>query len=148
MGISSKIKRYRFEDTRRLIKGTIIGNFLLAIILILPSINNLWESTHVHMCLITAVGVFVVDKLYNWKSSRTNLVILGLYLLVVFIEYMIAGLPSAPIRIDVNNHAVSKGIMFDMFVLLLPALYLAARIFLSISLLWIVKYSSDMEEEA
>ncbi|MEZ4993092.1 MAG: hypothetical protein R2824_21895 [Saprospiraceae bacterium] len=147
MGISSKIKRYRFEDTRRLIRGTIFGNLILAIILILPNINNLWESTHVHMCLITAVGVFVVNRIYDWKSSRANLVILGLYLLLVFLEYMIAGLPSAPVQIDVNNHRISKGIMFDLVVIILPALYLAARIFLSISLLWIVKYSSDVEEE-
>lgn len=147
MGISSKIKRYRFEDSRRLINGTILGNLILGIILILPNRNSLWESTHVHLCLITAAALFVVNRVYNWKSSRTNLMILGLYLLVVFLEYMIAGLPSSPVQLDVNNHRISKGIMFDLVVIILPALYLAARVFLSISLLWIVKYSSDIEDE-
>lgn len=148
MGISSKIKRYRFEDAKRLINGTILGNIILAIILVLPDWRNLLENTHVHMCLLSAGAIFLINKIYDWKSSGKNLIILALYLLLIFFEYMIAGLPSSPVQLDVNNHRISKGVMFDLVVIILPALYLAARIFLSIALLWIVKYSSDVEDES
>ena len=140
MTIADKLLQYQFKDSRRLIYATILGNLLLGILLMFPDFRGVFQNPHVIWCLTSAIILFVLLKAYHWKSFSINTGILVVYLLGVLVEYLQSGLPGTSLQGSISE-PVSKGILFNMLVSILPGLYLAIRIFLGLGLFWVTKAS-------
>jgi hypothetical protein len=139
-----RILKYQFEDSKQLVNATILGNLMLAIILLTPGFSELLDSLRVQLCLITGISLLVLSKIYDWKSNNINVIILLSYLGLVFMEFVSIGLPEYPISYDFESFEVSKGIMFDIFIWMLPPLYMLTRILLVIPLVSIFKTSKKL----
>lgn len=140
MKSSRKLQHYKFTDSQRLIYSTIVGNVVLGVLLMFPDFSNVLRSPHVRWCLISGLVLLVLKFIYDWKSFTINIGILVVYLLAVLLEYLQEGLPGQSIQ-NVEQHKVSKGIMMEMLIAMLPMLYLALRAFLGLGLVGVIKAS-------
>lgn len=145
MKSSGKLQQYKFRDSQQFIYATISGNIILGILLMFPDFTQVWQNPHIRWCLFSALALVLLKVWYNWKSPVLNVGILLVYLLGVLLEYLQAGLPGEGVT-RVAEHRVSKGIMMEMLIAMLPAFYLALRAFLGLGLVWVIRSSRVIAE--
>jgi hypothetical protein len=126
------IEDYKMEDRIQMINVTVAGNFLLALILVLPNFVLL-ENYRAQICLFSALVYFAAQRFYDWRSTPVNVLLFLLYGLLLGIEYFTLGLPGLPMAYD-EDYGLSKGVMFDLLVWSLPGIYVCLRIFMIIPL--------------
>ena len=135
----NRIAQYRYEDRIQNLYTTVVGNILLAIVLWMPGFKAPLQNYPALICLATAVIFFIFIKIYDWRASLTNVLLVIFYLGLLAFEYFRFGLPGSPINYDWESYEISKGVMFDLFVAALPSIYMGIRLLLVIPLLLLIK---------
>ncbi|WP_143473708.1 hypothetical protein [Flavilitoribacter nigricans] len=143
MKIADKLLRYKFADSKKLVYASVLGNFLLAIILMFPDFIGILQNAHIRWCLASAILLFALLKIYDWTSFSVNTGILVAYLLGVVLEYLQAGLPGESLP-PASTDAASKGILFDLLVIISPVIYVFARTLLALGLIGVVSASRKL----
>ncbi len=138
-GTKDLIKRYQFEDDKNSIRSVIIGNLALGFLLLLAMTPAFYLSPRVLICFMTGLLYLYFLRFYTWDNHFINLVLPFLYFSIFLVELLTIGMPSALIKFDSNG--LSKGILFEMMIGILPLLYTALRAMLIIPLVKII-YSS------
>lgn len=123
------VNKYHFDNAKATIRATIGGNFILSILFTLTNLTggNFLANPFFQISFITALGILILNKLYNWENATINISVICCYLLVYLIEFLIHGIP-APVTIV--SRGFSKGILLDMVLLVVPLLYVGMRIML------------------
>ncbi len=127
MNTKLKIARYQFEDSVKIIQGVFIANLFLIFLIGFPELKMLLQDVHMQACLITAVLFFAIYQFYDWKSKVVNIFFVSLYLLILGMEWFWGGFPDTLYPIKGNN---IRGAMLDIFVFMLPIVYILLRLFL------------------
>ncbi|MEM6380619.1 MAG: hypothetical protein AAF705_20720 [Bacteroidota bacterium] len=125
----ARILNYRFEDHKNSIGIIVLLNLMFAFIFILSANASLFHQPRAWICLISG-GAFVLLKLlYHWTSVSFNFICAGLYATSVILELFFWGIPERPVDF---HRGFSKGAMLDLFIGLMPYIYVGLRL-LSIS---------------
>ena len=137
--IQNRIARYHYQDRVQNLYTTVVGTFLLGIVLLMPDFNAIFQNSRALICLTTAAIFFTFIKIYNWRVLVTNFLLVGFYLALLAFEFFQLGFPGSPVNYDWSSYEVSKGVMFDIFVAALPSIYIGIRLLLVIPLLMMLK---------
>lgn len=127
-----------FQVSVNSLYGTVAVNLGLLFLLSFPDFSQGLENVHIQACLISAVLLITLRRTYNWENQTKNVLILGVYLLIYYWEYMKAGLPAYAINYDFERYQMGKGVMVDMLLWCLPLIYAAIRVAMGFTILWVV----------
>lgn len=131
--IQKKIQEYRFEDAKQQIYAVIAGNVLLLLLMLFfPGFKfNLSPRSQILLFTSIVYGIAIIG--YDWKFQPVNIFLIVFYVGVWAFELLALGLPDY--IVDYTNYTISKGIMLDLFIWSLPAIYIGLRLVLVIPLL-------------
>lgn len=133
---------YQFENKKGGLKAVIFGNTLLFVLAFFGNFNNFHISPFALMSLISALLVFGINRVYNWKNAMTNFKIVSAYLLIFIFELILFGIPNSIMEI---NAGISKGIFMEILFYIVPFVYTGIRIALVIPLVMIYLVSKDLK---
>ena len=135
-----KLAKYRFEDDRRATLSVGIFNLIIAVFIVLGMFPKIQFDIRAVLCICTGITFLLLYKYYDWKSSITNWTIAILYLVLFILEFIHLGTPGNIIEFNYNR--ISKGVMFQMMIGILPYLYMIVKIGIILPLVNII-YSSQ-----
>ncbi len=128
-----------FQVSLNSLYGAPAVNLGLLFLLSFPDFSEGLENVHVQACFISAALLITVRRIYSWENQIKNVLFLGVYLLICYWEYMKVGLPAYAVDYDFERYQMGKGVMVDMFLWCLPLIYIAIRVAMGFTLLWIVR---------
>ena len=123
MNWNNHVANMLFKESKQRLLVSIIGNLILILILISPQDVHFMTSAHAHFALLSAIFLFIAQRVYHWTNQTSNWIIFGFYLFVILVEILFLGLPKG---IPING-ADPKGILLQIFTALAPLSYLIAR---------------------
>lgn len=136
----SPLDRYKEEDLKKSLQLALIGNLVLGLILLFPDIGGWATNYNAQLCVVTAGFFFLFVKYYDWNSNGVNILIALIYLALFYFEYKFLGFPGTDIYYDTNNYQIGKGVLMDLFLWILPGVYIGLRFCLGIPFLLMVKW--------
>ena len=122
---SFSINEYKFEGVAHYPKAVVVVNLILFSILFILGVEYILQNPYTWFSLLSGIGVFLFCLLYNWRTPYKNALITLLYASLVIIEFVIFGFPDSPVQI--SSRTISKGIMLDLGVGILPYIYFGLR---------------------
>ncbi|MCH2083136.1 hypothetical protein [Kordia sp.] len=131
--IHQKIKAYKYIDRKNGLYTTVFANLLLFLCITFAS--TLSFNTHAMISMISAMVIFMLISVYDWKSPSINLFVTGGYLGFFLWEFFTLGTAGVSISYQMAEYQVSKGIMFDLMVWTLPSMYMGIRLLAVIPLI-------------
>lgn len=123
----------RFEEDRAAIKSVFIFNLLFAALYCFCWRSDLFITSRLLICLITGLAFLVISYIYDWRSVVGNLYLVLLYIILLFTEYFWLGVPTGVGLVFSNQ--VSKGVLLEILIAMIPYLYIGIKIFLIIPLI-------------
>ena len=120
-----------FKESKQRLMVSAVANIILIIILLTPPDVQFLTCSHAHFALLSAIFIFVAQRIYNWQNQKSNWLILVFYLLIIIIEVAILGLPQG---VPINGQD-TKGILLQIAVALAPLAYVFARFFTALPIL-------------
>ena len=126
MATSKFILEYKFELAVNQTKALVAINALLFFILAFRGWGYLVSNPYTWFSLISGVTILLTYKIYNWRNSNLNLFLILLYVAFFICEFSLYGLPGS--LMDPDPHNISKGILLDLGIGILPYLYSGLRI--------------------
>lgn len=138
-----RIAKYQFQDSVQAAKTVIAANFIFATLLVMQDYIHVFSGARVYICLLSA-GMTLIAHLYlKWESFKINMVIVLIYLSLFLFEYFYVGTPNNLVAMD---RGLSKGIMLELMIGIIPYLYMTLRILLIIPLLLLAKNSKTYHD--
>ena len=131
--INQKIKEYKYIDSKNGLYATVFANLLL--FLCITFVSTLSFNIHATISMISAIAIFVLIRVYDWKSQSINLFVIGAYLGLFLWEFLALGTAGVAISYHTGEYEISKGIMFDLMVWALPSMYMGIRLLAVIPLI-------------
>lgn len=140
--LSKKVTEYLFEKRVAAVKATFVGNLIMATIILLDGIKNFTEVPQAQFCLYSGLFVLIVFLKYQWKNPDFNWFVAGIYFIGVVMELILIGFPEPLISMTTNG--LSKGIMFEIVMLIVPYVYMGLRAGLVIPLVSLAIFSKRL----
>jgi hypothetical protein len=107
---------------------------------LLPT-SSYWATNYnAQLCIATACFFLLFVQFYHWQNNWLNLFLSLTYLALLLFEYQVLGFPGTAMDINTDNYQVSKGVFMDIFLWILPGIYIGLRLCLVIPLLLTVKW--------
>lgn len=128
-----------FQVSVNSLYGAAVVNLGLLFLLSFPDFSAVLDNVHIQACFISAALLIALRIMYSWENQTKNVLFLAVYLLVCYWEYMEVGLPAYAIDYDFEKYQMGKGVMVDMFLWCLPWIYVAIRMAMGFTILWIVR---------
>ncbi len=119
---------YRYSDAKNSLWTIPFAHSLAVIIFIGAGIFTARLGLNIFIPMFFAVAFYMLDL----RSVKSVNVIVFLYFLLCTFELVFIGIPEIPIR---GAHDISKGILFEMVVNILPWLYMTIKFSLGIILI-------------
>ncbi len=141
---SSFITEYKFDLVRNYAKAVIVINLLLFLVLATRGWDYIIANPYTFFSLGSSILVFIAVMIYDWRSSKINLGIILFYVFIVGYEFLYFGIPKNVV--DLASRSTSKGLLMDMFLMLLPHLYFGLRcaaVFCLLPVWWQARNFSD-----
>lgn len=135
------IEKNRFNDDRTLVKSVFISNFIFAILFCMAHGTPMFSVYRMLISLVCAILFISFYFLYDWQSTHVNLSLIFLYLMIFLFEFILFGVPVGVTIFEGGE--ISKGILFDLVMGILPFVYLGLKVCLIYPLIKIC-YSSRM----
>lgn len=143
MTTKHRIAKYQFQDGLQALKTVIAANILFAVMLIMQDWTQLLSGSRMYICLLSALLIIIANSFYKWDSLKINIVIALIYVLLFLVEYLVIGAPNNLITMD---SGVSKGILLELMIGIIPYVYMTLRIVLIIPILLLIGYSKTYHE--
>ena len=143
MTTKHRIAKYQFQDGLQALKTVIATNILFAVMLIMQDWTQLLSGSRMYICLLSALLIIIANSFYKWDSLKINIVIALIYVLLFLVEYLVIGAPNNLITMD---SGVSKGILLELMIGIIPYVYMTLRIVLIIPILLLIGYSKTYHE--
>lgn len=124
MSKSFSIDEYKFEGTNNYPKVVGIINLMLFFILMVAGFDYILHHTYTWFSLFSGVIFLFISRAYDWRSSTRNGLIIICYGLTVVLEFSLFGIPGSPLPFGSD---LSKGLVFDLVIGLLPHVYAGLR---------------------
>jgi hypothetical protein len=137
--INQKIKEYKYIDSKNGLYATVFANLLLFLCITFSS--TLSFNLHATISMISAIAIFMLIRVYDWKNQSINLFIIGGYLGIFLWEFLALGTAGVTISYQTGEYEISKGVMFDLMVWALPSMYMGIRLLAVIPLI-LMSYNS------
>lgn len=115
--------------------------FLFILLLYMPGEGWMVNGRTVY-CIISAFMITALQYVLNMAQVKYVVVVIVTYLSIVFVELMTCGIPRQLIDIDAS---LSKGVMFEMLLSMIPVVYVGLRIVLVFLFLPLLKWSRLLE---
>lgn len=139
------IAQLHFDNAKVSTWASVIANLILFFCYFFALTTQVFKDSHAVFCMVTAAILIGLCLRYSWQNPELNLLILSLYLLTVAVEYYFIGLASNPLGYS-EYPSMSKGIVFEMGVSILPTLYFVIRIFAALPLIFIYFKARKLEK--
>lgn len=140
--MSDKVILYKFAnalDVARRIGG---AHFVFFIILLLwmPRFGWMVEGRTI-ICIISAISAIMLPRLLDMKRPANVGIVILMYMMLVAAEFFTIGIPEPLIDID---HRLSKGIMFEMLIGIIPMVYSGLRLFIVLPMVTLLIWSRKL----
>ena len=119
--ISLIVAEYKFSSSTNHIKSFAFSSLFLFVMFLTQGWSAVSVNANALFCLLIGIAVIILYFRYDWKNPYINMFLTLSYLISVIMELYIYGLPGSDYTIDGN--VLSKGILFDLLVGLLPYIY-------------------------
>jgi len=135
---------YQFNRDKPKVKATMLGNILLIVVFLFGRMYAPTISAHAWFCLSSAVGVGIINTIYDWKNPLINLWVIGTYLALFIVEVTTIGIPESPMPPTMD---FSKGVLLDLFMYMVPYFYVGLRLGFIIPLIQVFDLSRKLPKE-
>lgn len=135
---------YKFNDDKNMIKVLIVSNLFFSILLSLPDLSNYATDLRIQICLFSGLFFLGIYKYYDWRTHAINVLAMLFYLFLFLIEFLYLGVPSSLLNI---SQVLTKGVMFEMLVSILPYVYMGIRMAIILPLIKILYSSIVLEND-
>jgi hypothetical protein len=125
MAFKNLAEQYKFENGVAGVKTVAFGNFFLLVMILTATGESVGFMTHGFFSLIAGSVIFLGTLTYNWANPKVNLIFLFVYMIILFAELLIFGIPEPLL---VTSRGLSKGFFFDMVLYMIPFIYIGVRI--------------------
>ena len=142
---SQKIAEYKFQDSQRIVYSIPVGHLLLVIAFTLPGASTIFTNPFALSYGLTAILFFVSIKLNSWQSHHFNLLLIFVYILIFFGEWILFGIPTSLITSN-QTFSVSKGVLLQIISDMMPYIYVGMRLFLVIPLIQMTISSNQLKK--
>lgn len=139
MSSSDRVKYYQFQDSINGITSLVAGHSLFAIFFLIDPLPAIEFSPRVTLNLAIALTTIFLLKTYDWRSTKSNLLLIFTYILSLVVELSIIGLPSSGSSLETQHiYLTNKGGLTDIIIGIGPLVYAGLRLFfvLPLILLW------------
>ena len=125
--MTSRVTQYKFDSANdnasRIGAAHIV--FLFFLMLWMGKVGWMVEGRTVY-CIISGVSITILHRFLDMKRPINITIIAFIYIVIVAIELLSLGMP--PQLIEIDGKYISKGIMFEMILYILPLVYAGIRI--------------------
>ena len=142
---SFSIIEYKFDLVQVYPRTVPVVNLIIFLLLCFIGKDYIIHNPYTWFSLISAIAVFCLCIFYNWRSPSINILVVLLYTSILLLEYLWFGLPSAPFPIA--SGTISKGVLLDGVLGLLPYLYFGLRALVVLCILPVWWYSRKLNKE-
>lgn len=132
------ITEYKFQDRKRGVWSLPVICVLAAILMLMADPASMLRDGNVIHSLFAASVVSILMMTYDWRNREANLLIFATYLISVGLEFYLAGIPDQPIKPSASYNS-GKGAMMEIFIYLLPYVYLLLKLGIGLPLFLISK---------
>ncbi len=140
--LASRLQQYQFENTFSYIKAIAATHFILWLIFMMGEVRAALQNPHAVICLSIFLLVLALVWQYNWKNPEWNLLVAGIYLTSLVLEWLWWGLPASAAE---PYDYMSKGVMLDVFLILVPFIYAGLRVLMIFPLINIYFQARKMQ---
>ena len=112
-----------------------ISSILLAILMLAFDTSSAVKGVRFYACLLSGLVICGMHRRTHWRSTKGVYLGLGVYIILLAIELVYAGIPEPLVGIDQFGF---KGVLLYIAILLLPWIYIAIRILSIIFLIRLV----------
>lgn len=126
--MNNRILQHKFNDSKQGILRVVIIHLLLGILLLLPYGTTYLTWGRPQLCLSLGLIFLIIYRFYAWDKGILNFAIPLFYLVGLLFEWVVFGLPAVqPLAIAANG-TPSKGVLMDLFFIVLPYIYWLLRV--------------------
>jgi hypothetical protein len=140
----NKIAIYKYHDSKRIAYAIPLGHFFFMLGFFFSENTFAFSNPHFWVCFNVSIFYLFVFVFYEWQNSFFSQFLVFFYALSLFIEFFAFGLPPSLMPF---NHTLSKGILLEIFVSLMPFVYLGFRIFLIVPLIQLILNSNRLNSK-
>lgn len=123
----------RFEDDRAVTKSVFVFNIIFAALYCFCLHSELFLTSRLLICLMTGLVFLVLFYIYDWRTVAVNLYLVLIYIFILLSEYFWLGIPAG-VGLVFSNH-VSKGVLLEILIAMIPYLYIGIKVGLVIPLI-------------
>ncbi|MEM9526563.1 MAG: hypothetical protein AAGA31_08140 [Bacteroidota bacterium] len=145
--MNNRILQHKFNDSKQGILSVVIIHLLLGILLLLPYGTTYLTWGRPQLCLTIGFVFLIIYRFYQWDKGALNFAIPLFYLFTLLFEWVVFGLPAVlPLAIAANG-TPSKGVLMDLFFIVLPYIYLLLRVIMLLVVSAPTLYASKNSKE-
>lgn len=135
------LKQYQAEDRHTALRTAMLFYLLLGFILLFPNLSGWATNYNAQLCLFSGGFFLLFVGYYDWKNRFLNLTLALIYATLLYCEHQTLGFPGMAVYTDAASLDISKGMFLDLFLWLLPSVYIGIKILLIIPLLAMIRKS-------
>ncbi|PHI20408.1 hypothetical protein CEQ90_08080 [Lewinellaceae bacterium SD302] len=132
------ITEYKFQDRKRGLWSLPVICVMAAILMLMADPGSMIQDGNVIHSLFAASVVITLMVTYDWRNREINRLIFAAYLISVGLEFYLAGVPDQPISPSASYNS-GKGAVMEIFIYLLPYVYLLLKLGIALPLFLISK---------
>lgn len=127
--MSIRLQQYRFIDSKAGIITLATIHLLCGVLLLMSTESSVLLFERGQFCLLIAVIIAALYQHYDWRNINTNILLIGLYLVSIFWEWLAFGIPVSSVAYrNAGDYQYSKGFALPFFMKMLPWVYIGLRL--------------------
>lgn len=138
----NNIATFKFQDAREGTRSTVVGNVFLLLIFIFLDVDIIFENSRTIFISLSILVVVLAIFFYDWSSLAGNLSVASGYLIFCFLEMQMLGMPES--WFSIGEDGISKGLMFELLISMMPIIYVLLRFGLVLPLFYVTYRSYQL----